>query len=256
MCTAWSTDLLVVLSVDVWCPGRSYDGGAAAVDAQVGAVDIAGQRAGDERDQVGDLFGPAEAAGVVVEDLGQDTGFDRGPVRGPAAAGGLETVELLHAGGDNDPGADRVDGDAGAVQVLGQRHRQVEQGRLGGRVVGHGGEGVDRLPGADLHDPAPPGGAHRGQEALDAPHGGRDVDGIQRKPVLGRGLVPAAVDERARVVDQDVGASPGQHPGDEPRAVCRVSQAPQRTVGLPAVRPYCFYDGVDSIGPAAVHDHG
>src|SRR5215510_7104529 len=55
-------------SVGVWCPGRSYDGGAAAIDAQVGAVDIAGQRAGDERDQVSDLLGSAEAAGIVVED--------------------------------------------------------------------------------------------------------------------------------------------------------------------------------------------
>src|SRR5262249_5838621 len=106
-----------------WCPGPSYDGGAAAVDAEVGAVDVAGQRAGDEGDQVSYLFRPSKPASGVVEDAGQDTGFDPRPVLSPAAAGGLQPVELLHPRGDNDPGADGVDGDAGAGQGLGQRYR-------------------------------------------------------------------------------------------------------------------------------------
>src|SRR5262249_62158872 len=39
-------------------PGCSHHGGAAAVDAQVGAVDIARQRAGDEGGQIGHLLPP------------------------------------------------------------------------------------------------------------------------------------------------------------------------------------------------------
>src|SRR5215471_19678348 len=119
-------------------PGCSHHGGAAAVDAQVGAVDIARKRAGDERDQVGDLLRPAKAAGGVGEDVGENSRLDRRPVLSPAPAGGLQPVELLHTRGGDDAGTDGVDRDAAAVQMLGQRYGQVEQRRLGSRVVGHG----------------------------------------------------------------------------------------------------------------------
>src|SRR6266496_5100329 len=100
-------------------PGRSNDGGAAAVDAEVGAVDVAGQWASHEGDQVGHFLRSAKAAGRVVEDVSEDAGLDRWPVLCPAPVGRLAAVEGLHAGRDDDARADRVDRYAAAVQVLG-----------------------------------------------------------------------------------------------------------------------------------------
>jgi hypothetical protein len=71
---------------------RSNDSGAAAVDAQVGAVDVAGWRAGDEGPEVGHFFWSAESARRVVEDLGQDARLDLRPVLAPAPAAGFKAV--------------------------------------------------------------------------------------------------------------------------------------------------------------------
>jgi hypothetical protein len=69
-------------------------------------------------------------------------------------------------------------------------------------------------------------------------------------------LLPAPVDERPGVVDQDVYASCGQHAADEPGAACRVGEVRGEPMGFPAVSADRLRDLADPSRVAAVDDHG
>src|SRR5205814_9279045 len=175
-------------------------------DAQVGAVDVAGQWTHEVGHQVGDVGGAAEPAGRVVQHLPQDPGFDVGPGVAPAAFGRDLAVEGFDAGGHHDAGADGVDAYAGARELFGQRDGQVDQGRLGSGVLGHGRERHGCLPAGHLHDAAPAAFPHAWHERPDEPYRGDYVALVPAQPVLGGGVLPRGVRVPAGVVDEDIDA--------------------------------------------------
>jgi hypothetical protein len=83
--SAPSAESTLIGSLFEWFLGLVDHGGRAAVDAEVGAVDVAGGWAGDEDDEGGDLVDGSEAAAGVVEELAENALLDVVPVLAPAA---------------------------------------------------------------------------------------------------------------------------------------------------------------------------
>ena len=104
-------------------------------------------------------------------------------------------------------GADAVDGDAFARQLLRQRHGKAVHARLGGRIVGLPGLAFLAVDGADLDDAPPAFFHHAGYHLAGGIEHAGEIGADDGVPLLPRHLHKGAVSRDACVIDQHIHAA-------------------------------------------------
>ena len=123
---------------------------------------------------------------------------------GDAVGGGLVGDLSLDEGGADVAGADGVAGDALAGALEGDHLGEPLEAVLGADVGGLVRRGAVPVDGGDVHDPAPAGGVHAGEQRPGQPERRLQHHPLDRREVLGVEVLDRRDVLEAGVVDQDV----------------------------------------------------
>src|SRR5262249_47574213 len=152
-------------------PAKSIDAaGGAAVDAVIGAVDEPRQRTGQECDQLGDVVRLPQPAGRIVQALFEYVSLDDVPILFPASfVRHLEKVALSRWG-ENNAGADRIDGNSSFRHLASKADRDVQHGGPRCAIVRFGGKRLPADHASYLNDSSPALIPHAGKDYANHAH--------------------------------------------------------------------------------------